>query len=405
VNNSSIRVATSMRGGTLQYLHISEYGKLCARFPEKAREVRTGALNTLQAGNVVFIESTAEGQEGHFYELCDQAQSRQRMGAELSPLDFKFHFYPWWRSPDYALKPTGATTPENYVRYFEKLSDVHGIALSEAQRAWYVAKAETQVSDQKREYPSTPEEAFEAAVEGAIFGDAIAQAEREGRIGEFKAHEGVAVQTAWDIGVSDSTAIWFFQVAPDLRRRFVGYYEASGEGMDHYVNKVRAMASENGWTLGNVHFPHDAYAREWSTGRTRAEVFQEVTKSFPRRVPDESVQDGIEAARIVLRRSEFDEAACSEGLKALRAYRREWNEEMGIWRDKPRHDWSSHAADAYRYAALVTRDPRPVEPPKPKPDLLDAPNTMAWRPGIGTSLTIDMVQFLKQRERQRKMRA
>ena len=88
-NNSSIRVATSMRGGTLQYLHISEYGKLCAKFPEKAREVRTGALNTLQAGNVAFIESTAEGQEGHFFEICQQAQSRQRMGTAHSRLDFR----------------------------------------------------------------------------------------------------------------------------------------------------------------------------------------------------------------------------------------------------------------------------------------------------------------------------
>src|ERR1700730_8167795 len=74
-NNSVIRVATSHRSGTLQFLHISEYGKLCARYPEKAREVRTGALNTVQAGQMVFIESTAEGQEGHFFNLCDRAQA------------------------------------------------------------------------------------------------------------------------------------------------------------------------------------------------------------------------------------------------------------------------------------------------------------------------------------------
>ena len=78
-NNSSIRVGTSLRSGTLQYLHVSEYGKLCAKFPEKAREVRTGALNTVQAGQVVFIESTAEGQEGHFFEVCQTAQSKARL--------------------------------------------------------------------------------------------------------------------------------------------------------------------------------------------------------------------------------------------------------------------------------------------------------------------------------------
>ena len=84
-NNSSIRVSTSMRSGTLQLLHISEYGQLCARFPEKAREVRTGALNTIQAGQVVFIESTAEGKEGHFYDLCEAAQAKQRIGTPLTP--------------------------------------------------------------------------------------------------------------------------------------------------------------------------------------------------------------------------------------------------------------------------------------------------------------------------------
>jgi hypothetical protein len=85
-NNSSIRVSTSHRSGTLNYLHISEYGKLCARHPEKAREVRTGALNTLLHGQVAFIESTAEGQEGHFFELCQQGQAKVRMGTKLTPL-------------------------------------------------------------------------------------------------------------------------------------------------------------------------------------------------------------------------------------------------------------------------------------------------------------------------------
>ena len=104
-NNSSIRVSTSHRSGTLNYLHISEYGKLCAKHPEKAREVRTGALNTVQQGQVAFIESTAEGQEGHYYELCQQAQAKARMCTTLTPLDFKFFFFPWWRNPEYELDP------------------------------------------------------------------------------------------------------------------------------------------------------------------------------------------------------------------------------------------------------------------------------------------------------------
>lgn len=127
-NNSSIRVSTSMCSGTLQYLHISEYGQLCARFPDKAREVRTGALNTVQAGQVVFIESTADGQEGHFFEHCEAAQAKQRMGMPLTPLDFKFFFYPWWRCADYQIDPDGVMIEEIYREYFDKLRDTAGIA-------------------------------------------------------------------------------------------------------------------------------------------------------------------------------------------------------------------------------------------------------------------------------------
>src|SRR4029077_1688225 len=120
-NNSSIRVSTSMRSGPLQYLPISEYGQFCANFPEKGREVRTGALNTIQAGQVVFIESTADGHEGHFYDLCEQAQARQRMGSPLTPLDFKFNFFPWWKAPEYEIDPAGVVIEENFRRYFDTL--------------------------------------------------------------------------------------------------------------------------------------------------------------------------------------------------------------------------------------------------------------------------------------------
>jgi len=102
-NGSSLRVGTSMRGSTLQYLHISEFGKICAKFPDKANEIITGSLNTIAPGQYVFIESTAEGREGHFYEMCKQAKALADQEKELSKLDFKFHFFPWWREPEYRI--------------------------------------------------------------------------------------------------------------------------------------------------------------------------------------------------------------------------------------------------------------------------------------------------------------
>ena len=211
-NNSSIRVGTSMRSGTLNYLHVSEYGKICAKFPDKAREIRTGALNTIQAGQIACIESTAEGQEGDFFEKCQAAQTKERTKAALTPLDFKFFFFPWWESPEYELASEGVLIEPLYKEYFDALKVENGIKLSPRQKAWYVKKAEQQGDDMKREYPSTPKEAFEASVEGAYYAPQIAKAEVENRITAIPYEPELPVYTAWDLGMSDNMAIWFFQV-------------------------------------------------------------------------------------------------------------------------------------------------------------------------------------------------
>ena len=151
-NNSSLRVGTSMRGSTLQYLHISEFGKICSHFPDKAREIVTGSLNTLGNRQYVFIESTAEGKEGYFYDLCKQAEAHQVAGKKLTPLDYRFHFFPWFNCPDYSLNEK-ITIPKEIEEYFTKLSQL-GIKLPVAKRAWYYKKLLTQKDDMKREYPS-----------------------------------------------------------------------------------------------------------------------------------------------------------------------------------------------------------------------------------------------------------
>ena len=102
-NGSSIRVGMSLRSSTFQFLHISEFGKICAKYPDKATEIITGSLNTLAAGQYAFIESTSEGREGPFYEMCKQAQALSDSGKELTKLDFRFHFFPWHREPTYRL--------------------------------------------------------------------------------------------------------------------------------------------------------------------------------------------------------------------------------------------------------------------------------------------------------------
>lgn len=366
-NNSSIRVGTSLRSGTLNYLHVSEYGKLCAKFPEKAREVRTGALNTLQAGQVAFIESTAEGQEGHFFDLCEEAQAQQRRGIELSELDFRFHFFPWWKAPEYQIAPDNIEIPSEMRRYFDRLALEERIVLSPAQMAWYSRKAATQLDDMKREYPSTPREAFEASVEGAILGPQMEAAEREGRIGAFPAVEGVPVHTAWDIGRRDYNPIWFFQMLPGPRVRVVHFYQNCLAEMAHYATYCERVYRERCWVRGEDIFPHDARVIEWGSGRSRIEMLK--TAGFRARLGTElSLHDGINAVRATLPVCEFDAGECSEGIKLLKLYRWVWDEGLGAWRTgTPRHDEASHAADGFRTLGTSWREilPEPVKVTKP----------------------------------------
>jgi hypothetical protein len=365
-NNSSIRVGTSLRSGTMQYLHVSEYGKLCAKYPHKAREVRTGALNTVQAGQVVFIESTAEGQEGHFFTVCEDAQAIARTGQKLTPLDFKFHFFPWWKAPEYRIDPTGVQIPDAMARYFAKLEETSGIKLDAAQKAWYVKKATTQLGDMKREYPSTPREAFEASVEGAYYGELMEQAETEGRIGHYPAEPDIPVHTVWDIARGEYTSIWFWQRI-GRGTRLVGFYQNCGEGMPFYAQEVQRLYLERKWLRRDPIdvFPHDARVTEWGSNKSRIE--QLMDKGFKPRIATEmSIDDGINAVRAILPSCHFDAEACAEGIKMLKNYRKEWDENLGAWKSTPRHDIHSHGSDSFRYMAIMQRDIKWEEPPKPK---------------------------------------
>jgi len=159
-NNSAISVDTSYRGGTLQKLHVSEYGKICAKYPEKAKEIKAGAFEAVAMGSEITVESTAEGMNGDFYKMCERAQLKE--GSALTPLDFKFFFFAWYESEEYRLNPEGIEIPDGFTKYYKELLDDHGIKLDDWQKAWYYKKSEEQ-EEMKQEYPSYPEEAFLAS--------------------------------------------------------------------------------------------------------------------------------------------------------------------------------------------------------------------------------------------------
>lgn len=351
-NNSGIRVGTSLRSGTLQYLHVSEHGKICAKYPDKAAEIKTGALNTVQAGQVIFIESTAEGQAGDFFDLCEAAQAKQRKGASLTELDFKFHFFPWWRHPEYQMREA-VSVPAPMQAYFEKLA-TQGIGLTAEQQAWYVKKAEVQGSYMKREYPSTPEEAFEAAVEGAYYAEQLAKAETEGRVGRVPHDPALRVETWWDLGIAkgaDTMAIWFVQ-RNGKAIQVIDYFGDSGEGLAYYARVLEKKVFDHGYLYSQHLWPHDGKAKDLSAGKPREQIMADLGFK-PEVQPDHFVSDGIEAVRNLLAQCWFDEERCAAGLRALKAYRKEWDDARGTWKDKPYHDWASHPADAFRTGAMA----------------------------------------------------
>ena len=166
--------------------------------------MRTGALNTVDKNGIVFVESTAEGQDGHFFELCQAARSRANTGDALTPMDFKFHFSPWHDDEAYTLPAGSVDDPGLLSSTTSPGWSGLGIALTAEQKAWYVKKAEQQQGDMKREFPSTPDEAFEAAIEGAYYAEQLARMEMDGRLTRLPIDTGVPVMTSWDLGLNDA---------------------------------------------------------------------------------------------------------------------------------------------------------------------------------------------------------
>jgi hypothetical protein len=196
---------------------------------------------------------------------------------------------------------------------------------------------------------------FDAAIPGSYYGKIIARLEADGRIGDVPHDPRLPVFTAWDLGVGDSTAIWFAQQTRAGAVRIIDYYENSGVGADHYARIV----SERGYNYEGHYLPHDADDREWGNNATsRVETLKSLKVRPTRVLPRASVDDGVNAVRVLLPRCSFDAVKCERGLDALRQYQKTWDEKLRTFSLRPLHDWSSHAADAFRYLAQGLRAPR-----------------------------------------------
>jgi len=339
-HGSVIRVGTSLRSSTLNYLHITELGKICATMPEKAREIVTGALQTVTTGQHIYIESTAEGREGFYYDLCQKSERLDR--SKLTPLDYSFHFFPWHKESAYSMG-IHVPIPQDTKEYFDKLF-LNGIELSDPQKWWYTKKTETLREDMAREYPSTPEEAFSASQEGFWYASYMKEIWDAGHITNVSYDRALPVYCSWDLGQADSTSIWFFQLPRSGDINLIDYWERTNTPLDQVV----IMLKEKQYNYGTHIWPHDANARD-RAGITF--VQQARALGLTGFVLDpHSLLQGINQVRTMLSKCWFDRTKCAKGLKHIESYKKRWSSSLGGWTSEAVHDDASHCCDSLRYA-------------------------------------------------------
>lgn len=359
-NNSSIRVATSMRSGTIHRLHISEFGKICAKYPDKAKEVVTGSIPAVPLNGITIIESTAEGAEGAFHDMTQKAIAASDQGKQLTERDYRFHFFPWWQEERYRMSPENVIITNKDHDYFDKIEVEQNTVIDIEQRAWYVATRDADFTDSEenmwQEYPSGPVEAFQVSSEGCYYTKQMTTVRKQGRILKIPVLN-QPVNTFWDIGNSDGCAIWLHQLV-GMEDRFIGYYEAHGEDLKHYVAYLQSTGH-----LWNKHFlPHDAGHQRLSTdNRSIEKQLNDLGIRNTVIVPvTSSINAGIQITRERIATAYFDENACKDGIARLTNYKKRWNANAGRWSDEPLHDANSEGADAFRQwaqakdAGLVT---------------------------------------------------
>lgn len=258
-----------------------------------------------------------------------------------------FNFTPRGENHGYQLFEYARQHPDRWFTQILTVDDTHVIPQDtlEQERQRYIAKDGTDAVFQQEYYCS-----FKVPIQGAYYAPQLMEAQEKGRIGKVPYDPALKVNTYWDLGIGDSTSIWFAQVY-GKEIRLIDYYETNGEGLNHYVKKLQ----EKGYVYGEHYAPHDISVKELGTGKSRLEVAEGLGIKFEI-APKLSLEDGIDAVRNILTRCWFDEENTRRGLNALKSYHKVFDEENKIYKDKPEHDWSSHGSDAFRYLAVSYQD-------------------------------------------------
>lgn len=393
-NGSVARCSTSLRGTTPQRVHISELGKTAIWAPIKAREIINGAFNAMTPGNVRNIESTHEGGKvGEHYRLLNTAMRAD--DEALTTIQSRFHFFPWFQDTRYALPSRRHKIRPEIVTYFDRLRNENGIHCTTDQMLWYDHKHQEQGHGMKKEFPSTPGEAFEAVFEGSIYGRQMADLRVGGRIRDFNAEAHLPMFTFWDIGLSDYTAVWLIQ---PVGRWFLvlDWYEAEGMPGSAMPDQMRKWEAKWQRTIAAHFLPHDAETRAPGSGKSYVSELRESGLhhiTVVPRTPDKWL--GIGYVRDLLPHCWFHKTHCDtprnhdgslhephdtredfpSGVACLEGYQKDTSSAGIKLRELPKHDLFSHSADAFRTFAEAWRRGM-VEVPAPgnvKPRSIGAP--------------------------------
>jgi len=247
-------------------------------------------------------------------------------------------FYDLWADPD------RKQAPADWYKLMLKASETGIIPPDEL--------ADARKGQSEDEYLQEWECSFEAAIQGAYFATQMRQARTDGRIGKVPLDPARPVSTFWDIGKTDSTAVWFHQNRGQMHH-LVDYYENSGEGVEFYARILKEKQAERGWQYGKHYGPHDLDNSHWilpgretvrDTARNLGIEFIVVSRIANK-------QDAIEAGRNFLAMCWIDQEHCAKGIEALDHYRKAWDEDRKTWKKAPEHDWASHGADAFMTGA------------------------------------------------------
>jgi phage terminase large subunit len=306
----------SLRGIYLDLCVFDEFGM---QNPRVWGEVVRPALSDRQGG-AVFLGTPAG--HNHFFDLLEQAKSEMAEGSDQ-------WYYKIVKASESKLVPD------------EELD---------------AAKSMMTPEQYEQEYECS----FTAAIIGAYYGKLLADADDSDRITKVPYDPGYPVHTAWDLGINDSTAIWFAQIFRGGAVHVIDYYENGGVGLEHYAEVLR----QKDYHWGDHLAPHDIEVRELGSGKSRLETAFSLGIRF-KVIPKMKVIDGINAARLMLPKCYFDRDKTHEGVEMLRQYRQEFDEKKKVFRDHPRHDFTSHAADAFRYLAIGLENRQTmVKPPQ-----------------------------------------